>query len=61
MAELVKNYLVDHPMPEVFQFLRLGYKQLWETHGGIKGVIVPRPKLLPVGRTPARSAARNQS
>jgi hypothetical protein len=49
MAELVKDYLADHPEPELFDFLRYGYQQLWERHGGITGVVVPRPKLLPVG------------
>jgi len=60
MAELVKVYLADHPHPEVFDFLRSGYRELWDRHGGIVGVVVPRPKLLPVGRAVARAAARNQ-
>lgn len=60
MAELVKGYLADHPEPEVFAFLRAGYRELWDRHNGIVGVVVPRPKLLPVGRTPARAAARSQ-
>jgi hypothetical protein len=49
MAALVREYLADHPDPGVFEFLRHGYQQLWERHGGITGVVVPRPKLLPVG------------
>jgi predicted metallopeptidase len=60
MAELVKEYLADHSEPEVFDFLRHGYRDLWEKHSGITGVVVPRPKLLPVGRAPVRAAARNQ-
>jgi hypothetical protein len=60
MMELVKDYLTDHPAPEVFQFLRHGYRELWETHGGITGVVVPRPKLLPVGCATARAAARRR-
>lgn len=47
MAELVKEYLADHPDPSVFDFLRSGYRELWDRHGGIHGVVVPRPKLLP--------------
>lgn len=58
MAELVEAYLEDHPNPEVFEFLRSGYRDLWDEHGGIVGVVVPRPKLLPVGRVAARAAAR---
>ena len=60
MAVLVKEYVADHPDPSVFDFLRTSYRELWDRHGGIVGVVVPRPKLLPVGRIPARSAARSQ-
>lgn len=60
MAELVRDYLADHPDPGVFDFLRLGYRELWDTHGGITGVVVPRPKLLPIGCATARAAARNR-
>jgi predicted metallopeptidase len=61
MSELVTDYLADHPEPTVFDFLRSGYRELWEAHGGITGVVVPRPKLLPVGCAPARAAARNRA
>jgi hypothetical protein len=60
MAELVKDYVEEHPEPETFAFLRAGYRELWDRHGGLIGTLVPRPKLLPVGRTPARAAARSQ-
>jgi len=60
MAELVKAYLADHPNPEVFGFLHHGYRELWDRHGGIRGIVVPRPKLLPVGWAPVRIAARSQ-
>jgi hypothetical protein len=49
MAELVKAYLEDHPNPAIFSFLRASYRELWHCHGGILGLVVPRPKLLPVG------------
>jgi predicted metallopeptidase len=49
MRMLAKNYLNDHDRPEVLEFLRFNYRELWERHGGIRGVVVPRPKLLPVG------------
>ena len=58
MAELVKDYLAEHPEPDVFQFLRSSYRELWDTHGGITGVVVPRPKLLPVGAAYREAAAR---
>jgi hypothetical protein len=60
MAELVKSYVADHPEPETFAFLRAGYRELWDRHGGLVGTLVPRPKLLPVGRAPVRTAARSQ-
>jgi hypothetical protein len=60
MERLVRAYLADHPEPEVFHFLRSNYRELWVDHGGVTGVVVPRPKLLPVGGTPARAAARSR-
>jgi predicted metallopeptidase len=48
MARLVKAYLADHPDPGVYDFLKLGYADLWRGHGGITGVVVPRPKLVPI-------------
>jgi hypothetical protein len=61
MGELVREYLADHPEPGLFDFLRHGYQQLWNRHGGITGVVVPRPKLLPVGWNTNRAAAQNRS
>jgi hypothetical protein len=58
MGELVDDYLSGHPEPEVFRFLRSGYRELWELHGGIFGTVVPRPKLLPVGAAAPRAARR---
>jgi hypothetical protein len=58
MGELVRDYLADHPEPGVFDFLRRGSRELCDAHGGITGVVVPRPKLLPVGCAAARAAAR---
>lgn len=48
MAELVKRYLVGHPDPGSLSFLRHGADGLWAAHGGISGVTVPRPKMVPV-------------
>jgi hypothetical protein len=60
MAELAREYVADHPDPDVFDFLRGGSRELWDRHGGIVGTVVPRPKLLPVAAV-ARSAARRQA
>jgi hypothetical protein len=58
MAKLAKAYLADHPEPELFEFLRFSSQELWDRHGGIRGVVVPRPKLLPVGWLARQAAAR---
>jgi hypothetical protein len=60
MAELARAYRADHPDPGVFEFLRHGYQQLWDRHGGITGVVVPRPKLLPIGWGTQRQAAQEK-
>ena len=48
MGELVRDYLAEKPDPELFAFLRHGYADLWKACGGLYGVVVPRPKLLPL-------------
>ncbi len=60
MAELARDYLADHPNPEIFAFLYCGYRELWDRNGGIFGTVIPRPKLLPVGWPPVYEAARTQ-
>ena len=50
MAELVQQYLAHHPDPVLFHFLHSGFQQLWTEHGGVYGVRVPQPKLIPVPR-----------
>ncbi|QDU21196.1 hypothetical protein ETAA1_31610 [Urbifossiella limnaea] len=61
MAGLAKEYVADHPEPDLFEFLRPGYQDLWDRHGGITGAVVPRPKLLPVGWATPRLAARSRT
>ena len=48
MAELVREYLAHHPDPSLFHFLHSSFAQLWNEHGGVYGVSVPQPKLIPV-------------
>ena len=57
MATIVREYLHQHPQPELFEFLRRGYRDLWQQNNGVVGTVVPRPKLLPV-EYHARAAAR---
>ena len=60
MTDLVRAYTADHPNPDIFDFLRHRSQQLWDRHGGITGVVVPRPKLLPVGCVSTRQAAQDR-
>ena len=48
MAALVRRYLAAHPEPMRFGFLHRTFDQLWGHHGGIYGLKIPRPKMLPM-------------
>ena len=48
MAGLAREYLATRPEPRLHDFLRLSFAQLVERHGKITGVVVPRPKMVPV-------------
>jgi hypothetical protein len=56
-GNLAKEYRTTHPDPDAFAFLRFGYRDLWHAYGGVHGVVLPKPKLLPVGE-PLPFAAR---
>jgi predicted metallopeptidase len=48
MAGLARAYLNTKPDPGLHAFLRLNFAQLRQRHGSVVGVIVPRPKLVPL-------------
>ncbi len=48
MAGFARGYLAGRPDPGLHAFLRLNFAQLQERHGSVVGVVVPRPKLVPV-------------
>jgi predicted metallopeptidase len=48
MAHLARAYLANGADPGLHSFLRLNFEQLQERHGQVLGVVVPRPKLVPV-------------
>ena len=48
MADLARAYLAERPDPALHDFLRLNFAQLRHRHGSVVGVMVPRPKLVPV-------------
>jgi len=56
---LARAYMAEARRPELQEFLRFNYRELWVRHGGIRAALVPRPKLLPVG-SPLRQAAKNR-
>jgi hypothetical protein len=50
MAALARSFLADKPDPDLHAFLRLNFAQLQQRHGSVVGIVVPRPKLVPIGR-----------
>jgi hypothetical protein len=48
MAHLAREYLAGGANPDLHAFLRLNFAQLQQRHGKVVGVMVPRPKLIPV-------------
>jgi hypothetical protein len=48
MARLARAYLADGADPELYAFLRLNFAELQRRYGGVVGVVVPRPKIVPV-------------
>jgi predicted metallopeptidase len=48
MADLARAYLNSGADPQLHAFLRLNFAQLVQRHGQVVGVMVPRPKLIPV-------------
>jgi len=54
MGKLVREYLATHPDPSDFAFLHLTFDQLWEKHGGIYGIKIPRPRMIGVPQPPEK-------
>ena len=51
MEGLVDRYLAAAPPPELFDFLKASFRDLTARHGGIVGIRVPIPKLLPLSKS----------
>ncbi len=58
MADLARAYLSNGAEQPLHAFLRLDFAQLQYRHRGVVGVMVPRPRLLPVA-VPQESARRD--
>lgn len=48
MAHLARSYLANGAEKSLHAFLRLNFAQLQHRHGSVVGVVVPRPRLLPI-------------
>ncbi len=48
MADLARAYLSNGADHSLHGFLRLNFAQLQHRHGSVVGIVVPRPRLLPV-------------
>ncbi len=48
MAKLARAYLATDPDPDLHAFLRLNFAHLRRRHGTVVGVVVPRPKVVPL-------------
>ena len=48
MAEIAREYMQGKPDPNLFSFLRMNFTQLQSRYGSITGVVVPRPKIVPL-------------
>jgi len=53
MADLARGYLATRPPEAVYGFLRLNFAQLCKRHGSVAGVVVPRPRIIPVAAVPS--------
>jgi len=50
MGQLARQYLSQGADDSLHAFLRLNFAQLLDRHGEVVGVVVPRPKLLPLSQ-----------
>jgi predicted metallopeptidase len=48
VAHIAREYLQTKPDPSLFSFLRMTFAQLQARHGSVRGVVVPRPKIIPL-------------
>ena len=48
MAKLAREYLAGKPDADLHAFLRLDFAQLVHRHGSVRGIVVPRPKVLTI-------------
>ena len=49
MGKLVRRYLLNHPNPTMLDFLKYNSVELRRVFTTLRGVMVPRPKMFPIG------------
>jgi hypothetical protein len=59
MVHFAREYLTAKPDPNLYSFLRLNFAALEERHGAVTGIIVPRPKMIPLIEPYVASAAKS--
>jgi predicted metallopeptidase len=59
MVQYAREYLAGRPDANLHAFLRLNFAQLQERHGSVIGVVVPRPKIIPLIGPYALAAAQS--
>jgi hypothetical protein len=52
MADLARAYIAGGADPALYAFFRLNFAQLQRRHGSVVGVVVPRPKVIPLPEKP---------
>jgi predicted metallopeptidase len=61
MAGLARAYLASGPDAALHAFLRLNFGQLQQRHGSVVGIVVPRPKVVPVLGAPSPFGRERQA
>ncbi|WP_437185980.1 hypothetical protein SH668x_003107 [Planctomicrobium sp. SH668] len=56
MAEFAREYLKMNPPAHLYDFLKMDYDEIVEQYGGVMGLQVPIPKLIPLEVRPAMPA-----
>jgi hypothetical protein len=56
-AHCARDYLAGRPDPNLHGFLRMNFAQLQHRHGAVVGIVVPRPKIIPLIGPPAAAAS----
>ncbi len=48
MVQYAREYLAGKPDPAMHGFLRMNFSQLQDRHRAVTGIVVPRPKMIPL-------------